>query len=360
MAYAYEIIAEEMLNKIISGEWQSGDRLPTLNDLEKQYPQSRMTLYKAMQLLKDRGYINMSRGRGTFVKSSARHQRVAILTSSTWSDESLAPFSKLAFRHAQAYFARLGLASQLYVDDALNDFRIPASFKFELERRRLNGLLTVDATFPARFDQQEEWEKMPIPYVNIGAWHAPYTFYVDHKAFLVMAAEMARKIGKKRVALVERAEHLSLDFDLFCGQCDKQGLEYCPIPSPIPPPTLSYEEYGYELLQRFWRQPRTPQVVIVPDDVIAKGVTIAALALRIEIPHDLTIIAMTNRGGNIFYPVPVVRCEVDVESIAIRGARMLVDLMNGVKAPPQKTFFPPVRPTYQGAINSEEPAPDHP
>lgn len=354
MRYAYQVVAENIIGRIQSGEWRTGDQLPTLNELEKVYPQSRMTLYKAMQHLVDRGYISMSRRRGTFVKSSTTRQRIAILAGPAMTQESLAPFITLAYRHAQAFFARSGMDSQLYAEDLLHDNALPAGFQYELERRRIAGLLTIDAQFPHRFSLGPEWRKLAVPYVNVGAWHAPHTFYVDSKAFLAMAADIAKQLGKTRVALVERAEHLSLHFDFFCGQCEKQNLEYCPMPCPIPSPALSYEEYGYELLQRFWRQARRPQVVIVPDDVIAKGVTIAALALRIRVPEELAIIAMTNSGGNIFYPVPLVRCEVDVENIVTRGARMLLDMLNGVAIPPQRLFFPPVAPTLPSTAGTGE------
>ncbi|MCX5662501.1 MAG: substrate-binding domain-containing protein [Planctomycetota bacterium] len=118
-------------------------------------------------------------------------------------------------------------------------------------------------------------------------------------------------------------------------------MTLCPPPAAMPDDKLPYEAYGYELLHQVWAASPRPDVVIVPDDVIAKGVTQAALALSIKVPEELTVIAMTNRGCRFFFPVPIVALEVDVKAMVAEGAGMLVDLMQNLPVPTGPRLVPP-------------------
>lgn len=346
MAYEYQVVVDDILRRIRQGEWREGDKLPPLAMLEKEYPQSRMTLYKALRHLTDRGYLVMARRRGTFVRASHIRARIAILTGSQMFDMGAAPFVSQAFRHAHAYFSRCGFDAQLYSEDPLSPTAIPAGLREEFEQQKLAGLLTVSASFPWRHMVTKEWQSKPIPHVNLGVGATPHSVGVDHHAFLELAIAEAKARGRKRVALLEREEHAEIHFDFFKQRCDAAGLEICVVPE-MPSPGLGYEEYGYQLLHRVWSSldaAHRPDVAIIPDDVIAKGISQAALALSLPVPGMLTMIAMTNRGTHFFYPTPIVSIEVDVEAMVALAAGMLVELINGVNVPAREVLVPPVLP----------------
>lgn len=349
MQYAYQVVAEDLLRRMREGEWNHGEQIPPLRLLEKEYPQSRMTLYKALQNLEDRGHITMSRRRGTFVKAANLRQRVALLTCAEVFRHGCMPFAFQAFRHAQTFFARVGLDSQLYAEDEMSDAGLPIGLLHELEQDRLAGLLAIDAHFPARFMRTDTWKRIAVPVINIGAYRSPHMVYVDREAFFRQATAFAASQGRRRIALVERAEHVKDHYEWFQTACARNGIEPCPYPPNMPSPELNYEEFGYELVNRFFRESQRPDAVLVPDDVIAKGVAQAALGLRLAVPDELTILAMTNSGARFFYPVPIVRFEVDVETIVVRASRMLMDMVRGVVIPPQRILIPPMDPDVDAA-----------
>src|SRR6266705_1177517 len=63
----YEQIAEQIEKLILSGELQSGDRLPTERELAEQFQASRTAVREAMKTLAQKGLVNMRPGRGTIV-----------------------------------------------------------------------------------------------------------------------------------------------------------------------------------------------------------------------------------------------------------------------------------------------------
>ncbi len=63
----FEQIAEQIESRILSGELQSGDRLPTERELAEQFHASRTAVREAMKSLAQKGLVNMRPGRGTIV-----------------------------------------------------------------------------------------------------------------------------------------------------------------------------------------------------------------------------------------------------------------------------------------------------
>jgi GntR family transcriptional regulator len=63
----YHQLKELVLEKIESGEWSPGHKLPTEAELSYEYGVSRITVRHAMQLLQNQGLLERKQGRGTFV-----------------------------------------------------------------------------------------------------------------------------------------------------------------------------------------------------------------------------------------------------------------------------------------------------
>jgi len=70
MPYYYQL-KEELLSKLRTGDLKMGDQIPTEMDLVKQYGVSRPTVRRAIAELVQEGYLERTRGRGTFVAQPA-------------------------------------------------------------------------------------------------------------------------------------------------------------------------------------------------------------------------------------------------------------------------------------------------
>jgi len=64
-------LRDAILDKLHSGQWRAGDRLPTERELSDQHGVSRTTVRKALQDLKQQGLIEQTVGSGTYVAEHA-------------------------------------------------------------------------------------------------------------------------------------------------------------------------------------------------------------------------------------------------------------------------------------------------
>jgi GntR family transcriptional regulator len=71
----YLQVAKLMRQKIESQEWRFGKQIPTLDELEKEYKVSRITLRSALNQLESFGVIRRTRGLGTFVAKDLSEER---------------------------------------------------------------------------------------------------------------------------------------------------------------------------------------------------------------------------------------------------------------------------------------------
>lgn len=72
MPKRYEVVLNDILDKISKGVYKSGDKLPTESSMLTYYNVSRITVQKAMNILVSRGLLERTPGRGTFVKDLSK------------------------------------------------------------------------------------------------------------------------------------------------------------------------------------------------------------------------------------------------------------------------------------------------
>ena len=71
----YIQLADLFRQRIARGVWQQGLKLPSLDELAKEYDVARVTLRQAMDVLSREGLVSMQQGRGTLVTAPASDNR---------------------------------------------------------------------------------------------------------------------------------------------------------------------------------------------------------------------------------------------------------------------------------------------
>ena len=73
----YWKLMSELKQKIVDGTYQSGDKMPSENELAVVYQVSRHTVRKALAILEHEGYIYAVHGKGTFCSEMGRHTKTS-------------------------------------------------------------------------------------------------------------------------------------------------------------------------------------------------------------------------------------------------------------------------------------------
>jgi GntR family transcriptional regulator len=77
----YQQIAEQMRDRILAGEWQEGERIPSVRELAVGVGVNPNTVTKSYQALLDREIIENHRGLGYFVAADAKRRIIEELRS---------------------------------------------------------------------------------------------------------------------------------------------------------------------------------------------------------------------------------------------------------------------------------------
>ncbi|WP_125712906.1 GntR family transcriptional regulator [Companilactobacillus kedongensis] len=73
----YQQVADDLKRKILSGEYDVGDFLPTETELERIYSVSKITVRNAIKVLVSEGYVEKQSGKGTTVISNLLFNRLS-------------------------------------------------------------------------------------------------------------------------------------------------------------------------------------------------------------------------------------------------------------------------------------------
>lgn len=76
----YQQIQDTIEEKINSGEWVKGTKIPSENTLVEELGVSRMTINRALRELTQKGYLERAHGLGTFVVQPPRHTSLIEIT----------------------------------------------------------------------------------------------------------------------------------------------------------------------------------------------------------------------------------------------------------------------------------------
>jgi GntR family transcriptional regulator len=71
----YLQVASALRRRLRDGRWAVGDKIATLEELEREFNVARVTVRQAIELLQGEGLLRSHQGRGTFVTKAVEHDR---------------------------------------------------------------------------------------------------------------------------------------------------------------------------------------------------------------------------------------------------------------------------------------------
>ncbi|HRJ71923.1 MAG TPA: GntR family transcriptional regulator [Terrimicrobiaceae bacterium] len=211
----YEQIASKLISDIRSGLLPPDSRLPSEQELQREYSVSRVTIRQALGILEYQGWIRRFRRRGSFVTGTGTDFRggerpeglqVVQFLHSGFDKADALPFSRGEVEAAEKYYASRGIAVAWNALDfrfLLDDQLPPAVRSGSCRGILLDGHLT-----PLHVEMVRRWGK---PFVVLGqhqlgtAVHDVHHVGVDSAAFAEAAVEAVRRLDVERLLSVDNA-----------------------------------------------------------------------------------------------------------------------------------------------------------
>jgi GntR family transcriptional regulator len=70
----YVQVASVMRQRVETGQWLEGDKISTIDELEREFGVARVTIRQAIEILSSEGLLNAQQGRGTFVSGKPKNR----------------------------------------------------------------------------------------------------------------------------------------------------------------------------------------------------------------------------------------------------------------------------------------------
>ncbi|NLP33895.1 MAG: substrate-binding domain-containing protein [Clostridiales bacterium] len=331
--HKYAELAGKLRVKIKNGEYKSGERLPSENELAASTGYSRHTVRKAIGILEREGLALRVQGSGTFVQNQIRRHtishNIAIIT--TYIGEYIFPSILQGIDHvlSENGYTSLVSATKNRVD---NERHILT----ELLQKPIDGLI-VEGTKTAlpnpNIDLYDKFAKYNIPVVFINGYYPDLTdpIYVvaDDRAGGRIACETLLKKGHKKIAGVFKGD-------------DIQGhYRYAGYTSALHNAGLTVEddhvlwyttENKSQLLEFYMSQLiEGYTAVICYNDEVALEVMSILQNLNIKVPDQVEIVSFDNSTYAQISAIPFLSLSNPKEKLGQLAAEKMINMLNGKK-----------------------------
>ena len=332
----YQQVISILKEKIESGEYPVGSKLPPERELQDTLGLSRMTINRAILELADHGLVKREVGKGTFViRNSVPQSQLRSLGLITPSHRSLLE---------QPFYWEVMEG----VDDEvrLGNYRSVIAGKEEILLHQENldayfsdmGLSGVILMGQMRPELLQRLQKSPLPIVCLnfsGEAHGLDSVVVDAERGGFLAARYLLKLGHRRIGLVlgpkenANSQHIQRGF-LSCLAKNRVAIE---------PDHILRGDYmmqdGFRCMMALLDEQPRPTAVFCASDMMAMGALNAARAVSLDVPRDISLVGFDDcRLVAHAYP-PLTTVRVDMRRLGASAVELVARRLAGDTSPCQ-------------------------
>lgn len=342
----YRQVASELRSLILTGTLKPGDKLPTIQELARQWNSNYFTVQSAITILVKEGLLESLPRVGTFVrKTKPKLSSIGIYYSSDFWANREAGFYRLLHRAIQQRLAKERIQLISWIDERNSKKQgtpLPA-LRRALQRHEIQGLIS-----PMVSGSDEQWlPRLSVPVAILGSLKMPGNIDFDSHQLLQLSLESLASQGCKDIGCINLMQQIKVrpdgskhPYGEFYEQLGKiasnlkLNLQENWIQSPSPSQHLNrrFEQFGYAALNKIWAQKKRPQGILVYPDVVAWGVIVAVLERQIRVPKDLKLVFHQNVGLDYLCPFPATYVSADPAIVANLLLEQIKLQYNGKKA----------------------------
>jgi DNA-binding LacI/PurR family transcriptional regulator len=319
--YSYSAIEMELEQKIRQGFLLPNARVPSENELSREYGVSRMSARQALTNLVVRNLLYRIAGKGTFVSPSKPEAENTIL------GLVLNNLGNPFFPQLTKTIQRKALIANYDVIYYANNDLIDESKSIDiLVKRKVAGVIIVPSQEVGEESLVEKLDDAGIPFVYLNRFlKKPESDYVitDNARGADMALEYLYSLGHRKIGFVAASPYTSViaerleSYNHFIRDHDLCGYSSVQISH------QKNEEGGYEAGKAHLSSANKPTAIFCGNDITAVGVLKAAAELRINVPNDLSIVGYDDIDLATHLSPPLTTVSQPTE----RMAEMAIDLL---------------------------------
>ena len=341
----YYRLMEDLKEKILSGEFKAGDKLPSENELSRSYQISRQTVRKALSILENAGYIYAEHGRGTFCSELVHHSgnshNIAVVT--TYLSDYIFP------RVIQGIDSVLtGHGYSIILKNTKNSRSQEAKCLEELLQKDIDGIIiepSKSQIYCKHMNLYQKLEDYHIPYVFIQGCFSkmndkPQVLMDDCKGGYLITKYLI-ETGHKNIIGVFKSDDTQGQnrHKGYVRALQEAGILYDPD-KVILFDTEDRKVHPYESVFQMAEKKYPMDAVVCYNDQIAMKVIQALTDAGLKVPEDISVTGydnsyMANSGG--FNLTTIVHPQ---EKLGEMAAELLLDLIqNGEETVKEKKIM---------------------
>lgn len=344
------VVENTLRRQIVSGKLKPGDKLPTWDELEKKFSVSRTTVMRAIENLRNDGFVIGTRKRGTFVTDYPPHLfQIGLIfyghpdSATDWStfyDRVLRASNVIeetsGFRFKR-YYRMVSAHPDRHELDRLND---------DISSHRLAGLVVSNHPNVAFFKEQvapNDLPKVAISYNPVGPQFS--NIYPDIEGFRREAIRILAAKSRKRVAIVTTTGYPPDDpvIKQYIQEVQAAGMETSP--ELVFSISFNHMPWSRMLIRLMMQLPRDrrPDSIIILDDNLTPAVIKGLQESRCRMPDDVMVVTLINYPNDDPKIKGIVKIGVDMTGL-LHEALNRIGLIRARAPVPLMSYYPYLKP----------------
>jgi GntR family transcriptional regulator of arabinose operon len=330
----YIQIMEDLKESILTGQVQPGDKLPSENQLSREYQVSRQTVRKAVAMLEQAGYVYAEHGRGTFCSELVRHTKTSknIVVITTYLSDYIFP---RIIQGIDEVLSRNGYS--IILKNTGNSRAREAKILEELLQKDIDGMIIEPSKshiYCRHMNLYEKLDEYRIPYVFIqGCFsqmsHKPHVLMDDCKGGYMITRYLT-ELGHKHIVGVFKSDDTQ-------GQNRHKGyvkaLQEANVLYDPERVVWFYTEdrtiHPYQAIRLMVEQGKPMDAVVCYNDQIAREVVRALRDCGLRVPEDVSVTGYDNSQVANVSGLTLTTIKHPQEQLGEMAAELLLNLIHG-------------------------------
>ncbi|KTD86795.1 GntR family transcriptional regulator [Paenibacillus etheri] len=346
----YQVILDDIKSKILSGDYNVGEQIPTESALQSMYEVSRQTVRKAILELSNEGFLRSEKGSGTYVSNqyrsktggSSHKKTIGVIT--TYISDYIFPsiIRGIESRLNEDNYSLLLASTNNDVAQEKKALEMMLSYGVDgliIEPTKSN-LYNPNIAYYLSFKEQD------IPIIMINAFYEeielPYLCLDDVQSSYLATKELIAK-GHTQIGLIAKMDDLQ-------GKCRMKGYIKALGESKLrfyPEQIFSFNTETKQTLSTdlkdFLNKNRdTLTAIVCYNDEVGLEVVHACRQLDITIPEELSIIGQDNSYIAKNANIKLTTLTHPQEAMGRDAADWVIKKLQGKKDLPNNTYYQPV------------------